>query len=146
MKEILGEKYRIKAKGFRVVIEELKQRISSNSEKRRCYRAGGNPYRQKKLFLCNQKSLYQELDGKERFTQAPLNAEHAKEFWIKLWDNPVPYKEDAEWLKEAELELENVNIQDKVEIAKENVTMQLWKIPNRRAPGLETILGFWVKS
>ena len=47
-----------------------------------------------------------------------------------MWDNLVPYKEDAEWLKEVELELENVNIQENVEITKEDVTMQLRKMPN----------------
>ena len=35
-----------------------------------------------------------------------------------MWDNLVPYKEDAKWLNEAELELENVNIQENVEITK----------------------------
>ena len=62
--------------------------------------------------------------------QVPPNAEEAKKFWSKLWGNPVPYKYDAEWLKEVELELKNVNIQDKVEITKEYVTMQLRNIPN----------------
>ena len=47
-----------------------------------------------------------------------------------MWDNLVPYKEDAELLKEVELELENVNIQENVEITKEDVTMQLRKMPN----------------
>ena len=32
-KEELRKKYRIKAKGFKVVVEELKQRISTKSEK-----------------------------------------------------------------------------------------------------------------
>ena len=76
----------------------------------RRYRTRGNQYRLNELFRCNQKAFYQELEGKERSTQFPPNAEEAKEFWRKLWDNTVPYKEDAEWLKDVELELENVNI------------------------------------
>ena len=62
-----------------------------------------------------------------------------------MWDNPVPYKEDTVWLKEVELELENVNIQENVEITKEDVTMQLRKMPNWKAPGLDGIQGFWLK-
>ena len=62
--------------------------------------------------------------------QVPSNAEEAKEFWSILWDNSVPYKEDAEWLKEVELELEIVNIQDKEEITKEDNTVQLRNTPN----------------
>ena len=50
-----------------------------------------------------------------------------------MWDNPVPYKEDARWLKEVELKLENLNIQDKVEITEEDVTMQQRNMPNWKA-------------
>ena len=83
--------------------------------------------------------MYQELGGKERYTQVPSNAEESKEFWSKFWDNLVQYKEDTEWLNEVELELEISNIQENVEKTKEDVTMQLRKIPNRKAPGLDGI-------
>ena len=144
-KKELRKKSRMKAKGLKVVIEKLKQRISAKSEKLRFYRARDNQYMQNKLFRCNLKALYQELDGKVTPAQVPSNAEEAKEFWSILWDNPVPYKEDAEWLKEVELELENVNIQEKVETTKEDVTMQLRNMSNWKATGLEGIQGFWLK-
>ena len=86
--------------------------------------------------------MYEDLGGKERSRQVPSNAEEAKKFWSKLWDNPVPYKEDAEWLKKVELKFENVNIQENVEITKEDVAKQLRKIPNCKAPGLDGIQGF----
>ena len=35
------------------------------------------------------KALYQELGGIGSSTQVPSNAEEAKEFWSKLWNNPV---------------------------------------------------------
>ena len=89
--------------------------------------------------------MYQELGGKERSTQIPLCAEEAKEFWSKLWDNSVSCKEDAEWLKEVDLELKNVNIQENVEITKEDLTMQLRKMPNWKAPVLDGIQWFWLK-
>ena len=66
--------------------------------------------------------MYQKLGGKNRSTEVPLNAEEAKEFWSKLWANPVPHKEGAKWLKEVKLELENVNSEENVEIIKEDVT------------------------
>ena len=43
------------------------------------------------------------------------------------------------------MELENVNIQENVEITKEDVTMQLRKMPNWKVPGLDGIQGFWLK-
>ena len=93
------------------------------------------PIQAKQFFQCNQKAFYQELGGKERPAQVPSNAEEAKEFWRQLRDNPVPYKEDAGWLKEVELELENVNIQDKVELTEEYVTMQQRNMSNWEATG-----------
>ena len=47
----------MKAKGFKVVIEELKQRISAKSEKLRCYCARDNQYRQKKTFSMQPKGI-----------------------------------------------------------------------------------------
>ena len=88
-KEELRKKYRITVKGFKVVTEGLKQRISGKSEKLRRYGTQGKHYRQNKLLRCNQKALYQESGGKERPTQVPPNAEEAKGFWSKLWDNPI---------------------------------------------------------
>ena len=58
--------------------------------------------------------------------QVPANAEEAKEFGSKLWGNPAQYKEDNEWLKQ--VELENIGIQENVEIAKQDVTIQLRKM------------------
>ena len=57
-KEELRKKYRIKVKGSKVVVEELKQTISAKSEKLRDYSARGNQYKQNKLFRWNQKTLY----------------------------------------------------------------------------------------
>ena len=112
------KKYILNAKRFKVVIDELKERISTKSEKLMRYRTRDNQYRLNKLFWCNQKALYRDLGGKERSAQVPPNAEEAKKFWSKLWDNPLPYKEDAKWLKQVELELENFNIQRDLEISK----------------------------
>ena len=85
------------------------------------------------------------LGGKERSTQVPPDAEEVKEFWSKLCDKPVPYKEDSERLKEVEVKLENGKIQENVEITKEDVTMQLGKVPNWKAPGLDETQGFWIR-
>ena len=78
---------------------------------------------------------------KERSTQVPPNVEEVKEFWSKLWNSPVPYKKDAEWLKEVELELKVFNIQENVEITQEDVTMQLRNMPNWKTPGWDGIQG-----
>ena len=44
------------------------------------------------------------------------------------------------------MELENVNIQEKIETTKEDVTMQLRNMQNWKATGLEGIRGFGSRS
>ena len=75
------------------------------------------------------------MGGKVTPAQVASNAEEAKEFWSILWDNPLPYKEDADWLREVELELENVDIQDKEETTKEDIILQLRNMPNWKTTG-----------
>lgn len=89
--------------------------------------------------------MCEKLGAKEISTQVSSNTDKTKGFWSKLLDNPAPYREDAEWLKEAELELENVKIQGDVEITKEGVTRQLRKIPNWKTQSLDGIQRFWIK-
>ena len=59
-----------------------------------------------------------------------------------MWDNPILYKEVAEWLNPIELELENVNVQDNAEITKEDVTMQLRMIAKWKELVLDGIQWF----
>ena len=59
-----------------------------------------------------------------------------------MWDNPLSYKEDTELLNEVKLEMENANIQENVEITKDDTTMQLRKMPNYKAPELDDIQRF----
>ena len=65
---------------------------------------------------------------------------------VNCGTNLFLYRKDAEWLKKAELELGNVTIHDDVEITKEDVIIQLRKMPNWNAPRFDRIQGFWLKK
>ena len=56
MKE-LYEKYRVKKKGLKTVIEELKQRMLAKRYEQRIEK-----FRQNKIFDLNQKTIYAELN------------------------------------------------------------------------------------
>ena len=62
----LNRKYKIKAKGFNTVTEELKQCISAKALKLKRDKLRVKQYRQNSTFKNNQKALYDELDGKMR--------------------------------------------------------------------------------
>ena len=87
-------------------------------------------YRQNKPFRCNQKALSEELKRKRRETSGLPQTDDTRKFWIELWDKPVQYKEDAEWLSKVQKELEVVNIQNNVVLTKEDVIKQVRKMSN----------------
>ena len=113
-KDELKRKYRIKAKGFKIVTEELKQRTTLKAGKLKRYKARVNQYRQNILFRCNEKALYEDLDGKRRESSDPPQAGNNRKFWSEIWDKLVQYKEDVEWLVKDEKELEVVKTQNNV--------------------------------
>ena len=54
----------------------------------------------------------------------------ARKCCSEIWDKPVQYKEDAEWLFKVKKELEVVKIQNKVVITKGNVIKHVLKMPD----------------
>ena len=123
----------------------MKQRIAAKAGKLKRYKARVTQYRQNKLFFCNQKALYEDLDGKGRETSDPPLADDAKKFWSEIRDKPAQYREDAEWLVKVEKELEVVKIPNNVVITKEDVIKPVLKMPNWKSPGLDYIQEFWLK-
>ena len=61
MKE-LCEKYRVKRKGLKTVIEELKQMILAKSAKVKRYQQRIEQFRQNRIFDLNQQKIYAELN------------------------------------------------------------------------------------
>ena len=56
------------------------------------------------------KGEFEEFGRKEKLGQQPPNAEEAKLLRGEVRDNLVPCKADAEWFKQVEVELKEVNI------------------------------------
>ena len=126
----LNRKYKIKAKGFNSVIEELKQRISAKALKLKRDKLRVKQHRQNSTFKNNQKALYDELDGKMRQEQVIPDPEEAIKLCSQLWANQVDHDRNAEWIIRVEKELECVTQQGNINITKENVSIRLGKMPN----------------
>ena len=59
----LNERYRVKRKGLKTVIEELKQIILVKSAKVRRYKQRIEQFRQNRIFHFDQKQIYTEFNG-----------------------------------------------------------------------------------
>ena len=89
MKSKLKKKYKIKAKGFNTVKEELKQDVSAKTLNLKHCKSRVKQYQQNRTFKNNQNALHEELNGKMRQEQVILDAEESIKFCRDLWVNPV---------------------------------------------------------
>ena len=104
----LNERYRVKRKGLKTVIEELKQRLLAKSAEARRYQQRIEQFRQNRIFDFDLKTMYAEFNGDEvRPSDAP-NAEESKRFWGDLRSTGKGHNREAEWLKDITNELGNI--------------------------------------
>ena len=103
MKE-LYEKYRVKKKGLKTVIEGLKQRMLAKSAKVKRYEQKIEQFRLNRIFDHDKKKIYAELYGNGiRLNDVP-NAEECTKFGGDIWGVRKEHNREAEWLKDLERE------------------------------------------
>ena len=106
MKE-LHEKYRVKKKGLKTVIEELKQTMLAKGTKVKRYEQSIEQFRQNKIFDLEINKIYAELKRNEiRLNDTP-NAEECIKFWDNIWGDRKEHSREAEWLKDLKRERES---------------------------------------
>ena len=103
MKE-LYEKYRVKRKGLKTVIEELKQRMLAKSAKVKRYEQRIEQFRQNRIFDLNQKKIYLELNRNGIRSNDVSNAEECTKFQGDVWGVGQEYNPEVEWLKDLKRE------------------------------------------
>ena len=91
----LERKNSMKAKGIRVVIEELKQRLKAKSARIRRYQNRINQYRQSRMLRVKQKKVFKELNGEILSERVVPHAEESKKFWEEMWGNDEQYKSEG---------------------------------------------------
>ena len=75
------------------------------------------------------------------------NAEECTKFWGDIWSVRKEHNREAEWLKD--LKRERVNDerpQNRMSISVEKIRKQCRKIPNQKAPGRNSVQGYWIKK
>jgi hypothetical protein len=142
----LEDKYRVKKKGMKTVIEELKQRMIAKSAKIKRYEERINQFRQNKIFNVDQKKIYKELNGGEFRTNDIPNAEESRRYWGDIWTVEKEHNKDAEWLAELRDEVKGGHTQERVTISAEKIKKQSRKMPNWKSPGKDGVQGYWIKN
>ena len=96
-KDLLDQKYGLRRKGFSLVMEELKQRITAKATKVKRYDNRIKQFQDNRNFQTNQGRFFKNLEGKKERTKPP-NAEDATAFWKGIWSTKVEHKRDAGWI------------------------------------------------
>ena len=142
---LLQKKYWLKQKGYKRVMEELKQRIKAKAANVKRYKNRIEQFRQNRLFKTDQSRLYKELNGEEAVDLAP-EKEEAKRFWSDIWSKEVKHNNDAEWLRKLREEQMDRFKQDRIEITIGKVKKVLKGMPNWKSAGPDLVQGFWLKN
>ena len=92
--------------------------------------------------------MYAEFNGDGVRPIDVTNAEENKRFRDDLWSVGKGHHRESEWLKDIKNELVNdKHRQERVVIsAEEKVTKQSREMPNWKAPGKNSVQGYWIKN
>ena len=126
--------------------EELKQRVKEKKTKIQRYDQRSNQYGQNRLFVSNQKRIFEEIEGVVQNESVIPDAEESKSFWGSLWDNEVQHNEEAEWLKRIRMSTRNIPEQAEVVIMRKISKQQLSKMPKWQSSGPDGVHGHWLKA
>ena len=143
-KDLQDQKYGLRRKGFKLVKEELKQRITAKATKVKRYDNRINQFQDNRNFQTNQGRFFKNLEGKEERTKPP-NAEDATAFWKGIWSTKVEHKRDAGWIGKVKEKMPSEK-QNTVNITKDDVKRKLKSMPDWKGTGPDKIQGFWLKS
>ena len=78
----LERKYNIKKKEIRTLIEELKQQLHAKTVKLKRYEERLNQCKINRMFVQNQKRVYQQMDGIRNINNEKPNAEESNNFGV----------------------------------------------------------------
>ena len=86
------------------------------------------------------------MEGIERNNDFIPDAEESRELWNGIWGKSVKHNDNAEWLKQLERDLNNVEKQDNVKVTAASVKKQVKKMASWKSPGPDGLHGYWLKN
>ena len=96
---------------------------------------------------CNQKRLFEELEGNEKSSDVMPVEEECQNIWGGIWEEKVKPNAEAECLQDLKNELDALRRQGEVKISAPMIKKQLRKIvPNWKYAGPDGMHGYWLKK
>ena len=69
-----------------------------------------------------------------------------KKFWQNILKQEVKHNEDAQWIKDQEEELQQINQMEWKDLTVEEFRVNMTRAANRKSPGPDRLPNFWIKQ
>ena len=89
--------------------EDLKKALQAKAQTLRGYTKRSEQYKQNKTFREDAKRFYRELGKKTIQIEKPPDTGEVKKFWQTILEQEVKHNKDAQWIKNQEEELQQIN-------------------------------------
>ncbi|KOB75681.1 Uncharacterized protein OBRU01_07008, partial [Operophtera brumata] len=132
-------------------MDTLKQKLTVISSRLRRYKTCTHRKTQNSQFTSNEKRFYQNLSKTTSNIITPVSCINnqnnsntpdpveLRQFWANIWENPVEYKEDAEWIKREQTHFSDMRPMDYESIPVDVFQNVLRSTHNWKAPGSDHI-------
>ena len=92
------------------------------------------------------KRFYRELGKKTIQTEKPPDIGEVKTFWKNILKQEVKHNKDAQWIKNQEEELQQINEMECKNLTVEELRVNMTKAANWKSPGPDRFPTFWIKQ
>ena len=105
----IQKKLKITKEQITALKEDLKQNLQAKTQQLRRYSKRSKQYRQNKMFREDAKRFYRELGKKTIKIQKPPDIGEVKKFSQNILEQEISHHEDAQWIKDQQEELKDIN-------------------------------------
>ena len=98
------------------------------------------------MFREDAKRFYRELGKKTIKIQKPPDIGEVKKFWQNILEQEISHHEDAQWIKDQQEELKDINQMEWKDFTVEELRVNITRAANWKSPGPDKLPNFWIKQ
>ena len=97
------------------------------------------------MFREDSKRFYRELGKKTIQIEKPPDTGEVKKIWKNILEQEVKHNEDAQWIKDQEEELQQINQMEWKDLRVEELRDNMTRTANWKSAGPDRLPTFWIK-
>ena len=98
------------------------------------------------MFREDAKRFYRELGKKTIKIQKPPDIGEVKKFWQNILEQEISHHEDAQWIKDQQEELKDINQMEWKDFTVEELRVNITRAANWKSPGPDKLPNLWIKQ